>query len=99
MGDHRASFAPAILKQQTRMRPKGAGDMVFRTHAPGLSWTGVLLAGIVAFTPGGAALAGEAPREEAAGRLDAPALARVIDEAIQKRQSAENATPAHPADC
>src|SRR5207237_6366132 len=52
---------------------------------------------MVAFTPGGAALAGDGPRKEE-GRLDAPALARLIDRAIQERLSADRATPVSLAD-
>src|SRR4051812_43843873 len=72
--------------------------MAFPTRVPGLFWTGMFLAGIVAFTPCGAALAGDVPRKEAAGGLDAPALTSLIDKAIQDRLSAEKATPVPLAD-
>jgi Protein of unknown function (DUF1549)/Protein of unknown function (DUF1553) len=72
--------------------------MVSPTKAAGLLSTGVFLAGMVAFTPGGAALAGDLPRKEAAGPLDALALAQLIDQAIQERLSEDRATPAPPAD-
>lgn len=72
--------------------------MVFPTKATGWSWTWTVMAGLMAFTPRGAALAGDASHKDAAGRLDAPALAALIDQAIQDRLSAEKATPALPAD-
>jgi hypothetical protein len=53
---------------------------------------------MVTLTPLGAALAGDVPRKEATDRLDAHALARLIDQAIEQRLSAEKATPAPPAD-
>jgi len=72
--------------------------MVFPTKATGLSWTWTVLAGMVTFTPCGAALAGDASHKVAAGRLDAPTLTALIDQAIQARLSSEKVTPAPPAD-
>jgi hypothetical protein len=72
--------------------------MVFPTKATGWSWTWMFLAGMVAFTPRGAALAGDVPRKDATGRLDASALAKLIDQAIQEPLTAEKATPAPLAD-
>src|SRR5579871_5055999 len=72
--------------------------MDFPKKATGWSWTWVVLAGLAALTPCGAALAGDAPPKDAAGRLDAPALAALIDRAIEGRLAADKATPAPPAD-
>jgi len=72
--------------------------MDFPKKATGWSWTWVVLAGLAALTPCGAALAGDAPPKDAAGRLDAPALAALIDRAIEGRLAADKATLAPPAD-
>jgi hypothetical protein len=72
--------------------------MVFQTKTPGVFWTGLLLAGLATFAPRGAARAGDAPHQDAAGRLDAPALARLIDRAVEERLAAEKAVPAPLAD-
>ncbi len=72
--------------------------MIFPTKATGWSWAWTVLAGMVALTPRGMALADDTPRKDAAGRLDAPALAALIDQAIQERLTAEKVTPAPPAD-
>jgi hypothetical protein len=65
--------------------------MVFPTHAKGLFWKGLLLVGLVALTPRGG-LAAEEPR------LTAPALAQLIDQAIQERLSDAKGNPAPLAD-
>ena len=75
----------------TRLRLKRNRDIVFPTKV-------MFLAGLVAFTFFGAALAGDAPPKDAADRLDAPALARLIDQAILEGLSVEKVTPAPPAD-
>ena len=49
-------------------------------------------------TPCGLTRAGDVAGKQATGRLDAAGLSRLIDQAIQQRLSAENATPAPPAD-
>jgi hypothetical protein len=56
------------------------------------------LAGVFAVTFCGAALAGDGARKGTPAKLDAPALARVIDQAILERLSQEQATPAPAAD-
>jgi hypothetical protein len=53
---------------------------------------------LVALTFSGAALAGDVPRKEAGGRLDARALAGLIDKAIQQRLTADKEMPAPLAD-
>jgi hypothetical protein len=58
----------------------------------------MLLAGVAAFTSQGTALAGDAPSQQLAGRLDAAALTQVIDKAIQNRLVAEKVSPVSPAD-
>ncbi len=60
--------------------------------------TALFLAGLVGFSARGAASAGDAPGKEPAGRLDAPALGRLIDQAIQQQLSMDKATPAPLAD-
>jgi hypothetical protein len=72
--------------------------MVFPTKTPGLLWTGMFLAGIVAVAPLGTAQAGDAPHKETAGRLDTLALTKLIDKAIEEQLSAEKATPVPLAD-
>jgi hypothetical protein len=72
--------------------------MVFPTKARRLLWTGILLAGMVACTPRGATLAGEVLGKDAPDRLDASALAQLIDRAIQEPLSAEKTTLAARAD-
>jgi hypothetical protein len=67
--------------------------MVFPTKTPGLSWIWIFLAGMAAFTRSGAAVADEAPH-----RLDAFALAGLIDQAIETQLSADKAVPAPLAD-
>ena len=70
--------------------------MVIPTRSYGWLW--LFLAASAAWAPGAGALAGDAPRQEAASRLDAPALAGLIDKSIQDRLSAEKATVAPLAD-
>jgi hypothetical protein len=72
--------------------------MLFPTKGSGPLWAGLFLAGMVAFTPRGAAVAGDAPGKEATARLDASALARQIDRAILERLVADKVTPAPLAD-
>src|SRR5207253_1601139 len=77
-------------------RREGDRDMVIPTRSYGWLW--LFLAASAAWAPGAGALAGDAPRQEAASRLDAPALAGLIDKSIQDRLSAEKATVAPLAD-
>jgi hypothetical protein len=72
--------------------------MVFPTKAPGRLGARLFLAGMIAFTFCGAALAGDGPRKETPRKLDAPALARLIDKSILERLSQEKVTPAPLAD-
>lgn len=72
--------------------------MVFHADGRAPFETVVLLAGMAAFAAGAAAWAGEIPRTAAASRLDTPALARLIDRAIQERLAEAKVTPAPPAD-
>src|SRR5436305_1643964 len=71
--------------------------MAFPTKAMGLFRAGMALAAVAAFTPGGALAAG-VPRRGAEVRLDARALARLIDRAIRERLSAEKEPAAPLAD-
>src|SRR3954467_1274848 len=71
--------------------------MVFVRKAIGWFWSGTLLAGLALAACPSASLAGDVSRQEA-GRLDAGALARLIDQAIQERLSLEGAAPAPRAD-
>jgi hypothetical protein len=72
--------------------------MVFPSNAKRWFWIGLFLAGAVAFVSRGPASAGDAPSKEPTGRLDAPALTRLIDQAIQQQLTMEKATPAPLAD-
>jgi hypothetical protein len=72
--------------------------MLFLTRTPGGIGTGLFLAGIIAFLSCGAARAGEGPRKETPGKVDAPALAQLIDRAITERLSQDKARPAPLAD-
>jgi hypothetical protein len=90
-------YARWVAGDRPDIDQSGGRDMVSRSQAPGSFRTAILLAGLVALAPAGIVRAGE-PRTDAAGRLDAPALARLIDRAIQDRLSAEQVNPASPAD-
>src|SRR5215212_7799701 len=68
------------------------------THTSGLLGAWLFLAGMAAFFLRGLAPAGDVRRPDPAGRLDALAVARLIDTAIDERLSAEKVTPAPPAD-
>src|SRR5258708_82719 len=70
--------------------------MIIPTKASGLIWA--VLAGLAAFAPRAVVRAGDEPRNESPGRLDAPALARLIDKAVQERLTAEKAKAAPVAD-
>src|SRR4051794_32005500 len=72
--------------------------MYFPTRAPRPFGAWLLLSGLVALTFPSTAAAGDVPRKETAGRLDARALSGLVDKAIQERLVAAKVTPAPPAD-
>src|SRR5262249_55419158 len=76
----------------------GDSSMIFPSKSPGLFGAWTLLTGMVALTIPGAASAGGVSGKEAASRLDARALAGLIDRSIQERLVAEKASPSPLAD-
>src|SRR4051794_22988951 len=72
--------------------------MVFPTRTRGLPWKGAFLAAMAALAVCGRASAGDVPGKPATARLDAAALTRLIDQAVQQRLAEEKVTPASRAD-
>src|SRR5438552_50411 len=71
--------------------------MAFPSKRP--SWcAGMILAAMSAFACAGAVLAADGPHKEIPVRLEAPAVARLIDKAIKELQAANKTTPAARAD-